>query len=98
MDFGRAIRIIRAARGYSQKELAQRSGCDASYISLLEGGSRTPSMKTLGQLSEAFGIPPELMMLLASDDKSLRGISAEDAHRLGLTLLRVLTDTRDDAG
>ena len=96
MDFGRAIRVIRAARGYSQRELAQRSGLTPSFISLLESGGRTPSVKTLKALADAFGVPTELITLLASDGHSLRGIPPEEAQELSMRLLRLLADARDE--
>lgn len=95
MDYGRAIRTLRAARRLSQKELAQRVSISPSYMSLLESGSRTPSSSTIASVSRAMNIPPFLLSLLASDAGDLDGIEVKQAQELGAHLLTVLTGDAD---
>jgi transcriptional regulator with XRE-family HTH domain/tetratricopeptide (TPR) repeat protein len=73
ITFGRILRGKRAARGFTQRELADRAGVDASYISQLERDHKSPSSKTLLRLADALDV--EVAELLAmylpeQDDES----------------------------
>lgn len=91
MNYGKAIRTLRSAKGMSQKQLAGRAKLDPSYVSLLESGTRIPSAGTLEILSEALGMPLYLLMLFASENGDLKGISPEQAGVLGKQMLDILT-------
>ncbi|MGE5632676.1 MAG: helix-turn-helix domain-containing protein [Caulobacteraceae bacterium] len=47
----------RKSRSLTLKELSCRIGVTPSFISDIENGKKTPSLETLGKLSEALGIP-----------------------------------------
>jgi transcriptional regulator with XRE-family HTH domain/tetratricopeptide (TPR) repeat protein len=73
ITFGKILRNKRTARGFTQRELANRAGVDASYISQLEGDRKSPSSKTLLSLADALDV--EVAELLAmylpeQDDES----------------------------
>ncbi len=90
MDFAKAIRVGRAARGVSQQELAKRAGVSASYISLIEGGKREPTIASTRKLAEALEIPVDLVMLLAiesTDQTKVKGSLVEDLAEKLLALL-----------
>jgi transcriptional regulator with XRE-family HTH domain len=95
MDYGKAVKTVRVSRGMSQKDLAQRASVDASYISLVEKGSRTPSASNLEKLAAALDVPMYLLVLLASAESDLRGLSEDERDRLGGRLLRVLIESSD---
>lgn len=44
------IRFMRKKSGLSQEELATRIGISRTFLTLIESGLRTPSMKTLNDL------------------------------------------------
>ncbi|MGH7228403.1 MAG: helix-turn-helix domain-containing protein [Nitrospiraceae bacterium] len=90
MDYGRAIRIARAVRGLSQKQLAELIDSDASYISLIEAGLRVPRPKTLERISKKVGVPLHLLMLFASEKRDLRGLSPNQAGLIARQLLEAL--------
>ncbi len=94
MRYGRALRIIRAAKGLSQKDVAERADLNPSYVSLLEKEARTPSVDTISDLSTALEVPPHLLTLLASEDADLVGVGEESAGALGRQLLDLLLATR----
>jgi len=50
---GKNIRRIRMLRGLSQEDLAELSDKHRTYISLLEGGTRNPTVLTLKSLASA---------------------------------------------
>lgn len=54
--FGQVLRQLRTKRGLSQEALAHACGRDRTYISLLERGLSSPSLKTLLSLSAALGV------------------------------------------
>lgn len=71
MNYGRAIRIIRSIRGTSQSKLAREARLDPSHVSLIEKGSRKPSLEALERISVALGTPQHLLSLLAADANDL---------------------------
>jgi transcriptional regulator with XRE-family HTH domain len=59
--FGRRIRQLRNARGWSQERLAERASLDRSYIAGIEVGARNPSLKAVARLADALDVRlPEL--------------------------------------
>lgn len=63
--FGQWLRRCREARGLSQTDLAERSGCSTSFVSRVEKGSKTPGADSLKGLAGALGQDPTKMMLRA---------------------------------
>jgi len=51
---GRNIKRLREAKGWSQEEMAHRSGLHRTYISSLERGLRNPTATVLEKLARAF--------------------------------------------
>jgi transcriptional regulator with XRE-family HTH domain len=97
MNYSKAFRVVRAAFGLSQAEIAKLLGIGSSQISLIESGKRQPSHKVIRSLTEALHIPPPLVTLLASEPKDL------DAHRqqqpldvLAVSLLKLLINASDE--
>ena len=54
--FGRALRAIRKDRGHTQETLAFESGLDRTYVSLLELGTRSPTLDTVIAVCNALNI------------------------------------------
>ncbi|MFA5202911.1 MAG: helix-turn-helix transcriptional regulator [Lentisphaeria bacterium] len=89
---GRAIRVIRAVRGITQKELAEKVGVKPSYISLLEAGKRNnPSTEFLIRLSKAACVSKIVITALSMDHEELRAESKETKINLGRFLLGFIT-------
>lgn len=53
---GRKIRELRLQRAMKLKELSQRTGVTASFLSQAERGVAVPSISSLKKISDAFGI------------------------------------------
>ena len=66
--FGRLLARWRRERGFSQEELAARSGCDRSYLSRLERGLNSPSLGLLAELGSALRMRPSLMLARAEGE------------------------------
>jgi transcriptional regulator with XRE-family HTH domain len=96
MNIGKAIRVIRAARNLSQKQLAEESGLDSSYISLVEAGRRTPTSEAVQAIAKGLRIPKYLLLLLGSDKEDLSEISTEQADMLARQLLAIILESEED--
>ncbi|WP_295167455.1 helix-turn-helix transcriptional regulator [uncultured Brevundimonas sp.] len=61
---GKNVRLLRTAADLSQEELAFRANMKRSYLSDLERGTRNPSVRALGRLASALGVPPSRLLEL----------------------------------
>ncbi|MCC6177463.1 MAG: helix-turn-helix domain-containing protein [Chloroflexi bacterium] len=65
MTFGAVLRDRRRAAGLTQRDLAERSSLDFSYISKLENNRLPPpAADTVVVLSSILGVPPEELLAL----------------------------------
>ena len=96
MNYGKALRIARAASGLQQQELASRAGLTASYVSLVEMGKRNPSVMAIKKLSKALQLPPHLLTLLATEPEDTDLIDPNELQSLGESLARLLLGSRSD--
>lgn len=104
---GQRLRRLRIERGLSQRSLAER-GVSYAYISRIEAGARTPSVKALRMLAKRLGVPVEYLEtgleLAAGEDRELRLREAELRLRLSDDpaaaegLLRELVEEAEGAG
>ena len=68
--FGIVLRELRKQRGLSQETLALEAGVERNYISLLELGKNSASVKMIFKLASALGIAvSELMVLVEAKQK-----------------------------
>ncbi len=60
--FGQVLREARKARGLSQEALAAEASVERNYISLLELGRNSVSIRVLFQLAAALGVSASELM------------------------------------
>lgn len=96
MRIDTAVRIARAMRGLSQKQLAAAAGLTPSYVSLLEAGQRNPSPETIDRLISALQVPIHIFFLLASEERASMSGQPDLARQLGEQLLGLLVDVDSD--
>ena len=60
--FGQALREIRESRKLSQEQLALESDFDRTYMSLVERGIQSPTIRTIVKLAETLKVRPSLMI------------------------------------
>jgi transcriptional regulator with XRE-family HTH domain len=70
---GRNVARIRREKGLTQEEVEAKSGFSQQYLSALERGRRNPTIITVYELSQVFGVSH--ITLLEPDAEAL----AEDA-------------------
>jgi len=92
-DFAKSFRVIRAAYGLQQAELAERIGISASQLSLIEKGKRQPSLRVISNLGTAIGVPTPLISLLAANPDE---VASQDVSALATALLRLLVGASND--
>lgn len=56
--FGQRLRQLRKAKGFTQERLALESGCDTSYIGLVERGKKSVSLRIIEKVSHTLGVQP----------------------------------------
>lgn len=61
-QFGKRILQLRYDAGWSQEELADRTGLHRTYISGVERGVRNPTLIVIGKLARAFSISPSELL------------------------------------
>lgn len=96
MNYAKAFRILRAAFGLRQTELAHRINISPSQLSLIEAGKRQPSLKTIDALARALGIPQALITVLATAADDLESQPDQDVSELGKILLRLLVSASQE--
>lgn len=71
----RRVRVLRAARGWSQESLAELAGLHRTYISAVERMEHNIGIDSVDKIARAFGV--SMSELLAPGDEALR-LSGED--------------------
>jgi len=59
--FGESVRKYRKIKGISQEKLAELSGLHRTYISSLERGKRSISLKNIQKIAEALNVDIDLL-------------------------------------
>ena len=59
---GETIRMLRELKGWTQEELAKKSGINSKNISLLENDNIDIGKKRAEHLANAFGVHPAIIM------------------------------------
>jgi len=59
---GNALRTARDEAGLSQEELGLRAGVDRSYISEIERGIKSPTIKMFVRLCNELGVKPSTVI------------------------------------
>ena len=62
LNTGEVIRILRELKGWTQEDLAERSGIGATNISLLENNKVDIGKKRVEELARAFQVHPAIIM------------------------------------
>lgn len=62
LSTGQVIRMLRDLKGWTQEELAVRSGISATNLSLLENDKVDIGKKRVEQLAGAFDVHPAIIM------------------------------------
>ena len=64
---GQVLRAERSRLGISQEELADRAGFHRTYISQLERGLKSPSIRALGSICTVLRVPVSVLIAKAEE-------------------------------
>lgn len=79
LGIGQIIKILRAAIGLKQKDLADKVEIQPHYLSLVEAGKREPSLAVLRKIAHELDVP--LSLLFWEAEQHPEGISSENEAR-----------------
>ena len=74
------MREIRKEKGFSQEGMALESGFDRTYISMVERGVKSPTVRALFMLAEFLGVKPS-ELLRRTEELLMTGIQSKARHR-----------------
>ena len=93
--YARAFRIIRAAFGLKQSELAARMSISVSQLSLIEAGKRNATKAVIGALAKATKLPVRLVQLLAASSAEVSQKPSREISDAALVLLKLLVPDQE---
>ena len=64
---GEALRTARKQKGLSQEALALEAGIERNYVSLIERGKHSPSVRIVFKLCRVLGIPASTFLARVED-------------------------------
>ncbi|MGI8912684.1 MAG: helix-turn-helix domain-containing protein [Chloroflexota bacterium] len=67
-QFGRRVKELRAARGWSQERLAEESSLHRTYVAQVEVGLRNLSLVSIVRLARALHVPAAAIFGLIDQD------------------------------
>ena len=72
---GEVIRMLRGLKGWTQAELARRSGISATNLSLLENEKVEIGKKRVEQIARAFDVHPAMIMFPEYEAKEIQKVA-----------------------
>jgi transcriptional regulator with XRE-family HTH domain len=87
VTLGNAIKLIRTARGLTQRALAKKLDVTANYLSLIESDKREPSLSFLKRLAAELVVPVAMFFVFQGD--SATGVRDSDLNELREILLKI---------
>ena len=85
IDYGKAFRVVRAARGMTQTDVATKAKTRGNYLSLLESGDRVPSTDMVEELAKALRISKSLLYYWETGERRMPDEYRERIRRFLLT-------------
>lgn len=89
---GGEIKNLRKARGITLDALSDAAGLSKGYLSQIERGTSSPSVKALHSISRALGVTISWFFPPSTDDDNLRDYVVRASSRRKLTFVGGITD------
>ncbi|MBR3108560.1 MAG: helix-turn-helix transcriptional regulator [Clostridia bacterium] len=83
VDFGERLKVLRQAKGLTQKQLALQLGISKSVVSSYENGFRYPSFDVLIKIASVFSTTTDYLLGVGHRELlDVSGLSNEDRQML----------------
>ena len=92
MDIGLAIKKVRKNKGLTQNQLCDKINMTQTYLSLMEGGHKTPSIGTLKKISKAVDIPLALLFWFTISEEDVKKDKVDIYKKLKPSIDNLLKD------
>ncbi len=93
---GKALKLLRTAKGMKQSDLAKKIDVQTNYISMIENGHREPSLSFLEAAASALNAPIDFLFVFARDSSEIPKESAGNYDRLQQILLQLIKSSREE--
>ena len=90
MNLGKAIRMCRKKRGFTQAKLADLAKISVSHLCLLEKDKRDPSLSAVNSISGALNIPVSVLVLLGSQHNEIKELSENQIDELSRNIMGIM--------
>lgn len=74
--------MVRSALGLTLRDLGERGGISATHLSEIERGEVSPTVRALGRIAAALGVPPSALLRGPGSEGVLVGRSEERSTRV----------------
>ena len=89
-NLGRALKQIRVFHSFKQKELAEKIGLSASYISEIEKGLKEPSLLVINKYASIFKIPKSSILFFSENIDQPNNFKASISNKV-LSMLEFIS-------
>lgn len=93
---GKALKLLRTAKGMKQSELATKIDVQKNYVSMVENGHREPSLSFLQAAARALGASIDMFFIFTRNSSELPNQSAIDYARLQQILLQLAQSAHEE--
>ena len=91
MKIGNLLKLIRASKEYSQKEMAELLGISQNYLSLIESDKKVPRRNKIAEFAKQLNISKEALFLASSDvPEELSSEEKKDFQKLQQNIVTIL--------
>lgn len=80
--FGKALTELRVKRGITQEDLAHKLGYHLSYIGQIERGLKSPTLRTVFNIADVFGISATSILALTEANLKRKGRASAGASNM----------------
>lgn len=86
MTIGVSIKHLRTVKGLKQQEVSKAVGITQSYLSLIESGKKTPTIKTLQSFADYFQAPLPILFWFTIEESDVKEEKVEAFRALKPTI------------
>ena len=71
MNIGNVIKELRLERGFKQNEFAEKCSLSQSYLSLIEKGTKEPTLAMLKRIASNLSVPMPVLVFFSLDKNDI---------------------------